>query len=389
MPEPLATFWSAARRATYAARLVKLTLSKPRRKDRATPRNLYARPVAIGEGYQLQVTHRYADREEAKNFPYDDGLDYLRDQLATVYYHADLFSLDEQLSLMQSRKGNARLREQPPQHREAVVTHNRQKHREVAPDRPYLHALGITNAAGIVLPAGRRKYKQINKFVEIVDGLVADHPLPPGAHVVDMGSGSGYLTFALYDHLVHTLGLDVTATGVELREQLVEKCRDIAAENGFDRLHFVEGYIDTYRPERLDMLIALHACDTATDDALYRGIRAEAEIMIVAPCCQKQVRRDMVVPADLKPMLSHGILLERQAAMLTDSLRALYLEEEGYATKLFEFIPLEHTAKNVMITAVRRTGAGGGGARVQREKLQKRFGVKRHRLGELLASDPA
>ena len=382
MSTPLATFWQTARRATHAARLVKLTLSKPRRKGPTLPRNLYARPVMIGEEAQLQVTHRYADREEAKNYPYEDGLTYLRAQLEEAFYNADLFSLDEQLSVMQSRKGNARLREQPPQHREAVVGHNRSKYRDVPADRPYLHALGITNERGEVTPAGRRKYKQINKFVEIVDGLVSDHPLPAGGHVVDMGSGSGYLTFALYDHLVNTLGLELTVTGVELRPQLVEKCRAIAAGNSFTQLAFEEGYIDTYQPARLDLLIALHACDTATDDALYRGIKAGAEIMIVAPCCQKQVRRDMVVPEPLKPLLDSGILLERQAAMLTDGLRALYLQDVGYRTKVFEFIPLEHTAKNVMITAVR--GNRGAGTRVQSQSLKETFGVKRHYLEELL-----
>ena len=382
--DPLVTFWEAARRATLAARLVKLTLSKPRRKSPALPRNLYARPVALKDEHVLQVTHRYADREEAKNYPYEEGLQYLRGQLDTAFYNADLFSLDEQLSVMQSRKGNARLREQPPQHREAVVTHNRQKYRDIPAGRPYLHALGITTTDGQVTAAGRRKYKQINKFVEIVDGLVSEHPLPPGAHVVDMGSGSGYLTFALYDHLANTLGLDVHVTGVELRQPLVEKCRQIATDNAFHQLHFAEGYIDSYHPARLDMLIALHACDTATDDALYQGIRAGAAIMIVAPCCQKQVRGDMTVPTPLKPLLDHGILLERQAAMLTDSLRALYLEREGYATKLFEFIPLEHTAKNVMITAVKAKARAG--AQVEAATLKETFGVGRHRLEELLDS---
>lgn len=378
------TFWNAATGATRAGRLVKLTLSKPRRKDAGTPRNLYARPVEIGGEYQLQITHRYADREEAKNYSYDDGLAYLKAQASDTYYNADLFSLDAQLSLMQSRKGNARLREQAPQHREAVVTHDRQKYRDIPPSRPYLHALGITTADGKVTAAGRRKYKQINKFVEIVDGLLRDHPLTDGAHIVDMGSGSGYLTFALYDHIVNSMGYGVRVTGVELRSQLVDKCRQIAAENGFSNLHFEEGYIDTYRPERIDMLIALHACDTATDDALYQGIQADAEIMIVAPCCQKQVRRDMDVPDDLKPLLDHGILLERQAAMVTDGLRALYLQGQGYESKLFEFIPLEHTAKNVMITAVR--GKTRAGAQVQWEGVKQRFGVRRHRLEELLAS---
>ena len=386
MPHDVRTqFWQTARRATLSGRLVKLTLSKPRRKDAELPRNLYARPVELKGEYQLQITHRYADREEAKNFAYPEGLKYLQEELAESFYNADLFSLDEQLSIMQSRKGNARLRKQAPQHREAVVAHNREKFRAIAADRPYLHALGITTATGEVTASGRRKYKQINKFVEIVDSLLRDHPLPAGAQVVDMGSGSGYLTFALYDHLINTLGLDVWVTGVELRSQLVEKCRQIAAANHFARLHFEEGYIDTYRPGHIDLLIALHACDTATDDALYRGIQASAEIMIVAPCCQKQVRRDMVVPDDLRPLLDNGILLERQAAMVTDGLRALYLQGAGYATKLFEFIPLEHTAKNVMITAVKQAGATNrAGAQVQWEGVKQRFGVGRHRLEELL-----
>ena len=386
MPEPLEIFWSTAERAIHTGRLVKLTLSKPRRKDPATPRNLYARPVEIGERHQLQIIHRYADREEAKNFLPEEGTAYLRDQLARVYYNGDLFTLDEQLSVMQSRKGNARLRGEPARHDTVTLDHNREKYRDIPADRPYLHALGVTTTDGKVTAAGRRKYKQINKFVEIVDGLLHEHPLPEGAHIVDMGSGSGYLTFALYDHLTTTLGLDVRVTGVELRPNLVEKCREIAAANGFDRLNFVEGYIDSYRPERLDMLIALHACDTATDDALFQGIQAAADILIVAPCCQKQVRRDMQVPDDLKPLLDSGILLERQAAMVTDGLRALYLQGEGYATKIFEFIPLEHTAKNVMITAVKQAKAGAG-AREKWTAVKQRFGVTRHRLEELLADN--
>ena len=267
-----------------------------------------------------------------------------------------------------------------------MASHNREKHRDIAADRPYLYALGITNKEGIVLPAGKRKFKQINKFVEIIDGLVKEHPLRSGAHIVDMGSGSGYLTFALYDHLVNTLGLSLRVTGVELRPNLVEKCRQIATDNKFTNLRFEEGYIDTYRPATIEMLIALHACDTATDDALFQGLQKQAEIMVVAPCCQKQVRRDMQIPSDLKPLLGNGILLERQAAMLTDGIRALILEEQGYRTKLFEFIPLEHTAKNVMITAIRarpRVQAKGEVA-----KLKQTFGVTRHYLEELVAKLP-
>lgn len=391
-------FWSAARSAAAAGELAKLTLSKPRHGADDLPRNRYARLVEIRGGTQLQITHRYEDREEVKNHLIGTGISLLESALGEDYGNADLFTTYEQVSISLSRKGNARLMRKTLHHRsspkilkvdatekdskDAVQDHNRRKHRDIPADRPYLHALGVTTAEGKVRQDGKRKFKQINKFIEIIDGLVRDNPLPAGAQVIDMGSGSGYLTFALYDHLTNQLGLDVTVTGVELRPKLVDKCRVIAEDNNFRKLHFVEGYINDFTPDRLDLLIALHACDTATDDALYKGLKAEADMMVVAPCCQKQVRRDMVVPEDLKPLLGNGILLERQAAMLTDGMRALLLEAEGYKTKLFEFIPLEHTAKNVMITAVK--GRKRPKALEEFQTLKKRFGVKKHYLRTLI-----
>lgn len=416
MENSLRQFWSAARAAANDGRLVKLTLSKPRSSDPAVARNRYARVVDIKGGDHLQITHRYADREEAKNHLIGTGISLLESALGEDYGNADLYTPTEHLSVMTSKKGKVKFSRRSlagsnnlplhprdvaqkidpdfevPQHSGTnlnglgnngiINLHDRKKKRLVAATRPYLHELGITNAEGEVTRGGKRKYVQINKFVEIIDRLVRDNPLPDGARVVDMGSGSGYLTFALYDHLVNTLGLNLSVVGVELRPKLVEKCRRIAAGNNFTKLRFVEGYIDDFPAERLDMLIALHACDTATDDALYKGLLAESQIMVVAPCCQKQVRKDMDVPAELKPFLGHGILLERQAAMLTDSLRALLLEAEGYKTKLFEFIPLEHTAKNVMITAVR--GRRRPKAREEVRTLKERFGVGRHYLEDLI-----
>ncbi|WP_273446035.1 class I SAM-dependent methyltransferase [Neolewinella agarilytica] len=385
----LKEFWATARASAASGELIKITLSKPRHKALDLPRNRYGRLVEIKNNTQLQITHRYDDREEVKNHLVGQGISLLESALGEDYGNADLFTTTQQLSLSLSRKGNARFQRRTLNPRagalkikKPVLDHNREKHRDIPADRPYLQALGITNAHGQVLREGKRKFKQINKFVEIIDALLKEHPLTNGARIVDMGSGSGYLTFALYDHLVNTRALDVSVTGVELRPKLVEKCRDIANRNNFQRLHFVEGYIDDYNPDRIDMLIALHACDTATDDALHKGLLADAEIMVVAPCCQKQVRRDMEVPAGLKPMLDHGILLERQAAMLTDSMRALLLEAEGYKTKLFEFIPLEHTAKNVMITAVKAKKRPK--ALEEFRALRKQFGVKKHYFRKLI-----
>ncbi|MEM9836177.1 MAG: SAM-dependent methyltransferase [Bacteroidota bacterium] len=380
----LPAFWQATKLAIDKARFVKLTLGKSRYRDTPKLNNIYVRPVELKGQVQLQLTFHYADRDEVKNYGVGAGITYLAEQLGGDFLSADMFSLDEQLSVKVSRKGKPHITRSAARHREAAMSiHNRQKERLIAEDRSYLSALGIADAAGNITPTGQKKYKQINKFVEIVDGLLRQQSLPEAANIVDMGSGKGYLTFALYDHLRHNLGMNVHVTGVELRPNLVEKCNRIARENNFDQLQFVEGYIDSYQPEKIDMIIALHACDTATDDALIQGIRAGATMMIVAPCCQKQVRRSMKPPPELQAFLQHGILLERQASMLTDALRALYLESVGYRTKVFEFITLEHTAKNVMITAVK--GAKKPTAMDEALQLKKQFGIQRHRLEELLA----
>ncbi|PHI19455.1 SAM-dependent methyltransferase [Lewinellaceae bacterium SD302] len=382
--DPLDTFFTAFRRALGEATFVKLTLGKSRNRDTPKLKNIYVRPVELKGEVQLQFTYRYEKRDEVKNLAPAAAIDVLREPLGSDFLTADLYTLTEQVSVQISRKGKARIHSTSARHQKpAMASHNRVKLRNISAERPYLRALGITGTDGKVLAAGQNKFKQINKFVEIIDGLVNRHNLPTEAEIVDMGSGKGYLTFALYDHLANNLGLKVKVTGVEIRPDLVEKCNRIARENELTGLSFVEGYIDNFKPVRLDMLIALHACDTATDDALFHGIRAGAEIMVVAPCCQKQVRKDLDPTPQLRPLLKHGILLERQAAMLTDALRSLYLEREGYQTKVFEFIALEHTAKNVMITAVK--GQPRAAAETEIKNLMHEFGLKKHYLGEKLS----
>lgn len=206
-----------------------------------------------------------------------------------------------------------------------------------------------------------------------------------------MGSGKGYLTFALYDFLKNHLSLSPVVTGIELRPNLVEFCNKTARESNFDGLHFVAQNISEYQPARLDMLIALHACDTATDLALAAGLRNTAKIIVAAPCCHKQIRKDMDAQNELAPVLRHGILEERQAEIVTDGIRALLLEAEGYQTKVFEFVSTEHTAKNVMITAVKPEHLRNDARLARREKalaqvnaLKMGFGIGEHYLETLL-----
>lgn len=364
--------------------LSKLTLSKPR-PGMGDWQNIYARLVEIKGQRVLTCTLRYTTRDETQNVHPDAVSAQVEAWLERAFRNADLFTTTAQYSLQQSKKGKASLLKRPHKgEAPRSLAHDHVKQRPLAQATgQWLQDLGIAGQDGNILQQGQRKFKQINKYIELVGHLLKANPLPAGARIVDMGSGKGYLTFALYDYLCHAEQLPVRMTGVELRPGLVDQCNAIAQKYAFDDLTFIAEDIHQYTPDGgIDMLIALHACDTATDEAIAKGIRAQADIIVVAPCCHKQVRRDMHPPDALLPALKHGILLERQAELLTDALRALYLERHGYRTKVFEFIGTEHTPKNVMITAVKDTPRPSAQAEI--DALKATYGLARHYLEELL-----
>ncbi|MCK6690827.1 MAG: SAM-dependent methyltransferase [Thermoanaerobaculia bacterium] len=376
-------------KTAYAAgHFLKCTLSKPTPAAPEGLKNIYQRPVDLKKGPHIAFTFRYKTRDEVKNFTAPEAARQLEQLLGTVFLNADLFTTEQDISISFGKNGLAAISlKKPAQTAPADTRHNREKQRLLDPAAPWLHELGITNAKGEVLHAAQDKWKQINKFLEIIEGLLHEHPLPPDAQIADMGSGKGYLTFALYDFLSRQMGLNPHITGIELRQNLVDFCNKTAQKAGFAGLHFIANDINDFQPERLDLLIALHACDTATDLALAKGIHARAGIVIVAPCCHKQIRRDMETHNELEPILRHGILEERQAEIVTDGIRALLLEANGYKTNVFEFISTEHTAKNVMITAINGRRWTVDGRRAALEKvaaLKAGFGIQEHYLEKLL-----
>jgi SAM-dependent methyltransferase len=362
---------------------IKLTLSKPTG-EAGDLKNLYARPALISGKLLLSFIFRYATRDETKNFDWPQASALLRQHLGAIFLNADFAGTREELSLQFSRKRIPRLHTRPAQNAPPpLLEHDTPKKRLIeTKGNAWLHAMGIINAQGEVLAAGQRKFRQIDKYIEIVDSLIRQQPLPPQPRIVDMGAGKGYLTFALYDHLKNNLGLEPHITGLEIRPHLVEFANALAAEAGFTGLHFEAQDLREYRSDALDMLIALHACDTLTDAAIAEGIRSSAGIILVAPCCHKQIRKQLNPAGPLKDMLKHGILQERQAELLTDSIRALLMEAEGYQTKVFEFVSIEHTNKNLMISGTRAQPNP-----VSREKaaaLKQAFGIEYHYLEKLL-----
>ena len=235
-----------------------------------------------------------------------------------------------------------------------------------------------------------RKWKQINKFIEVFSHALTSSPLKldQPVRVADFGSGKGYLTFAIHDYLRNTLKAEGEVTGVELREDMVTLCNTAAARLEHPGLVFKCGDVRSVAPSELDVMIALHACDIATDYAIHTGIRSGASIIMCSPCCHKQIRLQIQSPTLLKPMLQYGLHLGQQAEMVTDSLRALFLEACGYETKVFEFISLEHTNKNKMILAVKRAEPVDNAQLLEKiQELKAFYHISEHCLETLLRAD--
>lgn len=370
--------------------LVKLTLGKPRGSD-ASVRNLFIRPVTLRGAPHYSFLWRHATRDITKNHAPAAALAELRGLIGPGFHSAHLFTTTRTVQLEYNKKGEPRLTTGKAAHVAAETTHDHAKARLLPESsQAWLQALGITNPAGAVREGMGDKLRQIHKFVELLSHLVADAPLPADRPlaIADMGCGKGYLTFAAHDYFNLVAQRPAEVLGVEFRPELVALCNDIACATGRHTLTFAAGTIQAADLPKLDLLIALHACNTATDDALARGLAAGAALLVVAPCCQKELRPQLAAAPVLAPALRHGIFQERHAEFATDALRALLLEWAGYDTKVFEFISTEHTAKNLMIAAAKRAAADTPEQREARARavraLAAFYGIRSHALARHL-----
>ena len=258
----------------------------------------------------LSCLYRYKTQDITKNYPIASALSQVESLLACCK-QANLITADEELQLKKNKKKvMLTVSKVKPVLSKNTVTehqgHDRAKHRYVDQDSYFLQPLGITDAKAQIIPSMARKWKQINKFVEIFSGALNQIQHDQALRIVDFGSGKGYLTFALYDYLAKQAQTPFV-TGVELNPKMVEFCQSVAARSQFTQLDFFQGDVRTYAPERLDVMIALHACDVATDFAIHTGIRLNAQMIMCAPCCHKELRPQLTAPKVLAPMLQFGI----------------------------------------------------------------------------------
>ncbi|MDM1249081.1 SAM-dependent methyltransferase [Acinetobacter sp. R933-2] len=346
------------------------------------------RIISLQDQFMMSCLYRYKTQDVTKNYTMDESFAVIQ-QLFAQCKQANLFSTEQEIQLKKNKKkALLTYSKTAPQVKQQEQQHDRQKHRYVDQDSYFLQPLGITDSKAQLIPSMARKWKQINKFVEIFSGALDKIDYQDQAlQVVDFGSGKGYLTFALYDYLEKNQIIP-HVTGVELNPKMVEFCQKVATQSAFKHLDFFQGDVRTYAPEKLDVMIALHACDVATDFAIHTGIRLNAQMIMCAPCCHKELRPQLHSPKVLAPMLQFGIHAGQQAEMLTDTIRALLLNAYGYDTKVFEFVALEHTSKNKMILATKRQNFTVPDEQVlaQIAALKDMYGIQKHSL-ELLLND--
>ena len=341
-------------------------LSNPRQAD--GPNKVRIRPVRHKDRqvYQFeafcgtQVFHQNLEKEEACG----KILEYMEN-----FRQMQLETQSAAVSALVSKKGKVtvkkklRARKKAP----AETDHNRKKHYilEEGIPVPFLQDLGVMTAEGKIVRTKFDKFRQINRFLEFIQDVLPKLPREREIRILDFGCGKSYLTFAMYYYLHELQGLDVRILGLDLKEDVIRACNQLSQRYGYEKLRFLEGNIADYTgADEVDMVVTLHACDTATDFALAKAVGWKAKVILSVPCCQHELNGQMENEL-LRPILQYGLIKERLAALVTDGLRAQYLEREGYDVQVLEFIDMEHTPKNILLRAVRTGRKGENGAEIR------------------------
>ena len=340
--------------------LYQMTAGGPRKKDGDV--RLRVRPVMLRDRllFQLesfrgnQVFHRNLTEEEAGEAVLEAMADFRQLSVKTRRFEAEA---------MVSKKGKVtvRRRESAPAPLGKVpdalrMAHNRKKKYilEEGKPVPFLIDLGVQTEDGRTVKSRYDKFRQINRFLEFIADIMPILPKDRCVRIIDFGCGKSYLTFAMYYYLHELCGLDIRVTGLDLKADVIRRCSALAEKYGYRKLDFLQGDIADFEgTDSVDMVVTLHACDTATDFALYKAVKWNAAVILSVPCCQHEVNRQIRNEV-LEPALKYGLIRERLSALVTDSVRAGLLEEQGYETQILEFIDMEHTPKNILIRAVKR-----------------------------------
>lgn len=318
-------------------------------------KKITARPVVIKSENFIQLEKFTDTKVFHENLSYDDAGSAIIDLIINDYRNINIFAEDADYQLMVSKKGSVKVLEKEPSKKLKTEEHNKKKQYIIPENEPcdFLIHLGVMNGEGKVFSKKYDKYKQINKFLEIVDDSLKDAKINDDFMIIDFGCGKAYLTFALYYYFYKIKNIRVKIIGLDLKDDVIRFCNETAGKLSYDNLEFKIGDIRNFDyKSKVDMIVTLHACDNATDAALVKAILWNTEIILSVPCCQHEFY-DKIENSSLEPMLKHGLIKERISSLVTDSLRSLFLETNGYKVQLLEFISMEHTPKNILIRAVK------------------------------------
>ncbi len=345
------------------------------------------RPVRIKGALHWQVSHFDEQKDITKNYSAEDVAEKVDELLALPFKSIHVEMTIGGLDVRITKKGRALVRETPAAEPSASVdlSHDREKKKvlSLSDSAPFLEAVGILTKSGKVKADRQGKFRQINEFLRLVEetGVFGEEP-GKNVHIVDCGCGNAYLTFAIYHYVHNILKLPADVVGIDVKADLLERHREKARALGWDRLSFEVGSIADFQPAVVpDVVVALHACDTATDDALARGIRWRSRLIMSAPCCQHELQEQLShvpVPTPFRAVSRHGILDERLGDILTDTFRAAILRIMGYRTDVIQFVSIEHTAKNLMIRAVKTSESSNAHAVEEYLALKEYWQVAPH-----------
>lgn len=337
--------------------LYQIVLSNSREKEKISRQKI--RPVLVKSSLKYQVSSFVGTKVFHENLEAGELIQAVIKAIQQTFRQAEITCRDFRATVLVSKKGKMTIqkkRQQSTLEAGADWSHNREK-RYILPEGtavPFLVDLGVQTPEGKIVRSKYDKYRQINRYLELIEDILPILPKERTVHIIDFGCGKSYLTFALYYYLKELKKYDISVTGLDLKEDVIDYCNELRTRYGYEALRFIKGDIASYEgTQRADMVVSLHACDTATDYALQKAVQWQAAVILSVPCCQhelnRQIRNDI-----LQPVLKYGLLKERIAALLTDGIRANLLEQMGYETQLLEFIDMEHTPKNILIRAIRR-----------------------------------
>lgn len=333
-------------------KLIKIIFAGKRRKS-IEYKKVTMRPVSIKGEYMYQAEFHFDKKVTHENIPYFEAADFAQRLIRDDFKQINILTQDEDIQILAAKPEKPRITRNSASRKAGDLSHNKKKQYIISDETPcdFLIKLGVMSPEGKVYKKHYSKFRQINRFLEIADNCFDSLPQKGTLRIIDFGCGKSYLTFALYYYLRLIRNRDVEIIGLDLKEDVIRFCSETASELGYDGLSFLTGDIADYESDGADMVVTLHACDTATDYALINAVRWRSKVILSVPCCQHELFSQIHSPVN-EPMLRHGIIRDKFTELLTDALRGLKLESVGYDVNMIEFTSLEHTSKNIMIKAV-------------------------------------